>query len=93
VSEHALGWSVGALAGFATVIVAAFATRVRLLPEVIDISIIPTGSGLMSLVFVTFGAVRRLDPDRIARLALGGTVLGGLGAAGALFVVLVADVL
>jgi hypothetical protein len=47
----------------------------------------------MSLVFVTFGAVRDLDPDRIARLALGGTVLGGLGAAGALFIVLVADVL
>jgi hypothetical protein len=34
-----------------------------------------------------------LDHDRIARLPLGGTVLGGLGAAGALFIVLVLDVL
>ena len=92
-SEHALAWALGALAGLVTVIVAAFGTRVRLLPEVIDISIIPTGSGVMSLVFVTYGAVRRFDPDRVARLALGGTVLGGLGAAGALLIVLMADVL
>ena len=61
-SEHTLAWALGALA----VIVAAFATRVQLLPDVIDISIIPTGSGVMSLVFVPYGAVRRLDPDRVA---------------------------
>jgi hypothetical protein len=42
---------------------------------------------------VSYGAVRRLAPDRIARLALGGTVLGGVGAAGALLIVLVVDVL
>jgi hypothetical protein len=41
------------------VIVAAVATRVQLLPDVIDISIIPTGAGVMSLVFVTYGALRR----------------------------------
>lgn len=91
-SEHAFAWALGALVGLAAVF-AAFATRVQLLPDVSDISIIPTGSGVISLLFVTYGAARRFDPDRIARLALGGTVLGGLAAAGALLIVVVADVL
>jgi hypothetical protein len=40
-------------------VVAALATRVQLLPDVIDISIIPTGSGVGSLIFVFYGALRR----------------------------------
>jgi hypothetical protein len=77
-----------ALAAIATALVAAIATRVQLLPDVIDASIILTGSGLSSL-----GALRRFDPDRIGRLALLGTVLGALGTAAFVAIVLLADVL
>jgi hypothetical protein len=59
-------------------VIASIATAVRVLPEVIDISIVPTFCGLGSLVFTTYGALRRVDPARMGRLALGGTVLGGL---------------
>lgn len=55
---------------------AALATRVRLLPEVVDPSIVLTCSGLGALAFSAYGALRRFDPDRVARLALGGTLLG-----------------
>jgi hypothetical protein len=55
-----------ALATTATAVVAALATRVQLLPDVIDISIILTGSGLGSLIFVVYGAARRYGPDRAA---------------------------
>ena len=54
------------------------ATRVRLLPEVVDPSVILTVAGLGALAFTTYGALRRYDADRIARLTLGGTMLGGL---------------
>jgi hypothetical protein len=50
---------------------------VQLLPDAIDISIILTGSGLGSLSFVFYGGLRRFGPDRIGRLALLGTLLGG----------------
>jgi hypothetical protein len=69
------------------------ATRVQLLPDAIDVSIILTGSGLSSLIFVVYGALRRFDPDRIGRLALLGTVLGGIGTAAFVAIVLLADVL
>jgi hypothetical protein len=47
-----------ALAAIVTAVVAAIATRVQLLPDVIDVSIILTGSGLGSLVLVSYGALR-----------------------------------
>jgi len=75
--DHLLFWTLGLLAGLLASIAAAIATRVRVLPEVIDISIIPTVAGLGALGFTGYGALRRLPPDRIARLSLGGTVLGG----------------
>jgi hypothetical protein len=53
------------------------ATRVQLLPDVVDLSAIPTGAGLGSLLFCAFGAARGYDPDRLGRLALLGTLLGG----------------
>lgn len=59
----------------------------------IDVSIVPTGSGLMSLVFIAYGALRRFGPERIGRLALFGTLLGGVAAAAALLTALVVDVL
>jgi hypothetical protein len=55
--------------------VAALATWVRVLPEVIDISIVLAFAGLGALGFTSYGALRRYDPDRIARPSLGGTVL------------------
>lgn len=42
-----------------TVAATALATRDQLLPEVIDISIIPIRSGVASLVVVSYGALRR----------------------------------
>ena len=81
------------LAAILTAIVAAIATRVQLLPDVIDLSFIPTGSGIGSLMLVFYGASRRFDPDRIGRLALLGTLLGGVGTAAFLLLALLADVL
>jgi hypothetical protein len=60
-------------------VIASIASSVRLLPEVIDISIVPTCSGVVSLLFTTYGVLRRFDPDRVGRLALGGTFVGGVG--------------
>lgn len=82
-----------AFAAILTATVAAVATRVQLLPDLIDLSIIPTGSGLGSLIFVLYGALRCFGPDRIGRLALLGTVLGGGVTAIAVMIALLADVL
>ena len=73
--------------------IAALATRVRLLPEVIDISMIPTGAGVGSIAFIVYGACRGFEPERLARLSLGGTVVGGVAGAGVLAIGLVIDVL
>jgi hypothetical protein len=86
-------WTAGLSAALAAVIAGAAATRVRLLPEVIDVSIIPTGAGLGSLGFAFYGALRRYDPDRIGRLTLFGTLLGAAGTGLALVVALMLDVL
>jgi hypothetical protein len=83
----------GALAAIITTVAAALATRVQLLPDVIDLSFIPTGSGIGSLMLVFYGAVRQFDPDRIARLALLGTLLGGVATAAIVLLALLADVL
>jgi hypothetical protein len=75
--DHLLIWTLGLLAGLVATVVAAIATRVRVLPDVIDVSIILTVAGLGGLAFTTYGALRRYDPDRVARLTLAGTVGGG----------------
>ena len=72
-NDHVVSWMLGALTGA----VAALATRVQLLPDVIDLSAVPTGAGFGSLLFCAFGAACRYDPDRLARVALLGTLLGG----------------
>ena len=59
----------------ATVAVA-IATRVRLLPEVVDISLVPTLAGVFSIVFAAVGAACRFPPERIGRLTLLGTLFG-----------------
>ena len=90
--DHPLLLIYAAFAAILTALVAALATRVQLLPDVIDLSIIPTGSGLGSLIFVLYGAVCRFDHDRVGRLALLGTVLGGGVTAIAVVIALLADV-
>ena len=81
------------LGAIAAATLAALATSVRLLPEVVDASIILTGSGLGALTFTAYGALRRFDPQRIARLTVGGTVLGGLAGAAGFTIALLVDVL
>lgn len=80
------------LTAIAATVLASIATSVRLLPEVIDLSIIPTIAGLGSLAFTSYGALRRFDPDRLARLALSGTVLGGSVGVFGLVLALILDV-
>ena len=80
------------LTAIAAAVIASIATSVRLLPEVIDLSIIPTIAGLGSLAFTTYGVLRRFDPDRLARLALGGTLLGGAVGVFGLVLALILDV-
>ena len=80
ITHHLVAWISGLAAGMVAATVAAIAARVQVLPDVIDVSIIPTAAGLGSLAFALFGAVRRFDPDRLARVALFGTLLGGGGA-------------
>ena len=92
-ADHPLILVSAVLAAIVTAVIAAIATRVQLLPDVIDLSLIPTGAGLGSLGFVTFGAARRFEPERPGRLSLTGTLLGGLGTALCLVLFLVADVL
>jgi hypothetical protein len=60
------------------VTVAEIAIRAQPLPEVIDLSIILTGSGLGGLLGAVFGAMRGFDMDRIGRVSLLGTIIGGL---------------
>jgi len=74
-------------------VVAALATRVRLLPEVIDISIVPTGAGTVWLLFATYGAARRFGPDRLGRITLLGNLVGGLAALLLLVLAVLIDVL
>jgi hypothetical protein len=81
------------IAAIVAAVIVALATRVRVLPEVIDVSIIPTIAGVFSLGFTSYGAMRRFDPDRIARLSLGGTVLGGAIGGALLLIALVIDVM
>ncbi len=81
------------LTAIATAITAAVATRVQLPPNVIDLTLIPTGSGLGSLTLVTYGAIRRFEPERIGRLSLLGTLIGGGATTGTVVIALLADVL
>ena len=91
--DHLLSWIAGAVAGCAATVAVAIATRVRLLPEVVDISLVPTLAGVGSLVMAAYGAVRRFPLARIGRLTLFGTLLGGVAAAAILGWYLLRDVL
>jgi hypothetical protein len=56
---------------------ASLATRVVLLPEVIDLSLILTGSGLGGLIGSTYAALRRLPPARLGQVVVLGNLVGG----------------
>jgi hypothetical protein len=57
-TEDAARWMIGVAAGMA----AALAARVQLLPDVIDLSIIPTGAGLGSLLACAVGSACHSTP-------------------------------
>jgi hypothetical protein len=78
VHDHVVAWLVGLAAGCLATVAVAIATRVRVLPEVIDVSLVPTMADVFSILFAAAGAARRLPPDRIGRLTLFGTLLGSV---------------
>jgi hypothetical protein len=45
-------------------------TRVQLLPDVIDYTVILTGAGLGGLACMSAGAALRFDPERLGRLTV-----------------------
>jgi len=92
-TDHLLPAVAGLAAALLAAITAAIATRVQLLPDVIDISIVPTGAGIGSLALTFYGAVRRFDPDRLARVSLLGTLVGAGITTVLLLLALVVDVL
>lgn len=92
-ADHPLILVYAALAAILTAVVAAIATRVQLLPEVIDLSLIPTGAGVGSLLLVGYGALRRVKHERIERLALLGTLVGGVATAAGVLIAWLVDVL
>ena len=92
-TDHLLPCLVGLAAGLVAAVLATTATRVQVLPDVIDISIIPLGAGLLSLGFAFYGALRRFEPDRLGRVTLLGTLLGGGTATVLLVLFLLVDVL
>ena len=91
--DHPLIFVYAALATIVTCVVEAIATRVQLLPDVIDLSLIPTGAGLGSLLLVGYGALRRFEPERIGRLALFGTLVGDVATAAGVLIAWLVDVL
>jgi hypothetical protein len=93
VHEHPLILIYLTLMAIASAIAAAIATRVQVLPDVIDLTLIPTGSGLASLTLVAYEAVRRFEPERIGRLSLLGTLVGGGATTATIMIALLADVL
>jgi hypothetical protein len=92
-ADHPLILVYAVLAAIITAVVATIATRVQLLPDVVDLSLIPTGAGLGSLLLVGYGALRRFEPDRIGRLALFGTLVGGVATAASVLIAWFVDVL
>jgi hypothetical protein len=92
-TDHPMLLIYAALAAIATALAAGLAARVQLLPDVIDLSLIPTGAGLGSLLLVAYGALRRYPPERIGRLAMLGTLLGGVATAATMLIAWLVDVL
>ena len=69
------------------------ATDVRVLPEVVDFTLITNAAGFGALAATMVGAALRFDLDRLGRFTLLGTVVGGAVGAVAFVVLLIVDVL
>lgn len=91
--DHPIPWLLGVFAGLVAAIAAAIATRLQLLPEVIDISIVPTAAGFGGLFAAACGAALRFRADRLARITLFGNLVGAVIAAAGLLLALILDVL
>ncbi len=76
-----------------TALVAGIATRVQLLPEVIDLSSVPTLAGLGGLVAAGCAAALRFPPDRLAKVTLLGNLLGALVAVIAVLLALAVEII
>ena len=61
--------------------VEAVAVRFQLFPEVIDVSLIPTGCGIGAMLAAFAGAFARFEPDRLGRVIMFGNLAGGALAA------------
>jgi hypothetical protein len=55
-------------------------TRVQLLPDVIDVSVVLTGAGFGGLLTMSAGAAMRLEPDRLGRVTMLGQLVGAAAA-------------
>jgi Ca2+/Na+ antiporter len=91
--DHLFTWLSGALAGCLITIAVAIASRLQLLPDVIDLTLIPTGAGLGGLLFAAYGALRRYPAERLGRVMLFGNLLGAFAMALVLALALLIDVL
>jgi hypothetical protein len=58
--------------------IGAVATRVELLPDVVDLTFVLTTAGTGGLTLTAIGALARFDPDRLGRIALFGQLVGAL---------------
>jgi hypothetical protein len=80
-SDHLIAGAIGVALGVVATVVAAFATRFELLPEVVDLSFVLMGSGLGGLGGAAYAALRRFPPDRLGRVVVLGNLLGAIAAA------------
>jgi hypothetical protein len=92
-TDHPIALLLALGAAIVTAVAAAIATRLQLLPDVIDVSIVPTAAGLGGLVFASYGAARRFGPDRLGRITLFGNLFGAALALFGLLVAVMLDVL
>jgi hypothetical protein len=91
--DHPILLGLGALCGLAAAIATLVATRVQLLPDVIDLSLVPTAAGAVGLLFAAYGAARRFGPERLGRVTLFGNLAGATVALLGILIALVIDVL
>jgi hypothetical protein len=79
-----------ALLAIAAGAIAVVVTRVQLLPDVIDFTVILNGAGLGGLSCMAAGAALRFGPDRLGRVTVFGQLAGGMGGLVMLVILLIA---
>ena len=73
------------LIAVAAALIAVVTTRVQLLPDVVDFTVVLSATGFGGLTASGIGAALRFGPDRLGRLTLFGQLVGAMG--GFLFLV------